>query len=199
MIKPSGSNFKDEFAQYVARATALIHSEQGREAYINVLRGTDPVQKVANVTILVMQRVDSVARSKNIEIQDSVRVLAAKAIVDMVIELGEAAKCFPPMDDDMKEFALSVAVQDYVNAEIKAGRMHRQKVAIAIQKDIRQLPPKIRKEMQQSMARIQTTARKYNSQKKGPDIPEESAPMEQTEEEQPTPEARPTGLLAGGM
>lgn len=161
MIQPSQQKFKDELDKYNAKATVLVHSKETRKAVLSMLKGKDPVQRVANATVTVMQRIDDAARKSGVEVQDTVKIFGAHEIVEMIIEFGSAAKIFT-MDKDLAELALSVSVQDYINSEVKAGRIHAQKLNVALQADIRKLPPKTRKEMQMSQTRIAQTAKKYN-------------------------------------
>lgn len=182
MIKPSQANLKDDYAQYINRASQLIYAPQMRDAIIKMLQSGRPVEQVAAATVMVMQRIDAAARTTGNEIQDAVRIAAANEIVGLIIEIGEVAKILDKLDADLKELALSATVQKYIDEEIRSGRMNRQKVAIAIQRDIRNMPPKARRAMLDSMKRVQQTGRKYGG----------SSPVEQ-----PTEQSAP-GLLATG-
>ena len=161
-VQASQANVKHDFAAYVSRATTLIHAPETTGAIQGMLAGPDPVSKVAAATVMVMQRLDAAARTAGIEVQDAIKVFGAVEVVNMVAELGEAAGKMPVLNQHLKELALSVAVQDYVKGEVKAGRIDPQRLQVAMQADIRQLPPKQRKEIQDAQIRIQQTARAYN-------------------------------------
>jgi hypothetical protein len=176
MIKPSGANYKDDYARYLSKAVDIIHDPKTQPEILKMLSSKDSVQSVANVAVMIMQRIDAAARQSGIEIQDSVKALASAQIVNVVVETGIAAKKFT-MDKELIELAISAAVQDYVKGEIASGRMNAKKVQIALQRDMRTMPPKLRKETMETMKRIQHTGRKYNGG-------------------QATPE--PKGLIAGG-
>lgn len=165
MIQPSQANVKHDFDAYVSRAMMLIHSPQTTKAVQDMLGGPDPVSRVAAATVMVMQRLDAASRASNIEVQDTVKVFGAVEIVNMVAELGEAAKKFRKLDQHLHELALAVAVQDYVKGEVKAGRINPQALQAKMQADLAQIPEKERKEIQDSQIRIQQTARKYNGGK----------------------------------
>jgi len=165
VLKPTiQADVNKDLAQYVAKATTLLHAPETRDAVISMLDNNDQVQKIANVTVFVMQKVDAAARTKGLEIQDSVRVFAAGDIVTQIAEIGNAAKKFS-IDKDLVQLALSVAVQDYVNAEVKAGRIDRKKLQVAIEADLRKMPPQKRKEIQQQIQQTQEIARRYNQGK----------------------------------
>lgn len=167
MIRPSNSDkdsVRADHDRYVTKAIKLIHSPETRESVLKMLKGPNPVQRTADVVVGVMQRIDAAARKEGIEIHDSVKVMGANEILNLVIELGEAAKLID-LSKDLKELALSTAVQDYVKAEISAKRINQKALLVAIQRDIRSMPPKERKEIQKAQLRIQQTARKYNGGK----------------------------------
>ena len=152
---------KGDYERYTNRAITLIHSPETSDAVLQTLQGPDPVQKVADGVVMVMQRIDAAARDKGVEVQDSVKIFGAHEIVNLVVELGEAAGVLK-LEDDLRELALSVAVQDYVKGEVAARRIDPKKLQVAVDADIRKMPPKDRKEIQASQLRIQQTARKYN-------------------------------------
>jgi hypothetical protein len=78
----------------------------------------------------------------------------------MVVELGEAAGIFK-LNKDLQERALSVTAQDYVKGEVAAGRINQQQLKVSLAADLRKMPPKLRKEIQQTQQRVVQTARKY--------------------------------------
>jgi len=160
MIQPSKEDLKADGEKYVAKALILLHSPETRDGVVKMLTGPDPVQRVSNVLVMVMQRVDSEARKSNLEVQDVVKAAAARAIVPEIVEIGEAAKLFN-LNPDLELLAFSVSLQDYLKAEIKAGRVDSKKLAVTMQADVRSMPPKMRKEVIAAQPRIQQIARKY--------------------------------------
>lgn len=190
-IMPSTADYKHDYDNYINKATMLVHSPDTSPAIQNLLTGPDPVQKVADATVMVMQRLDSAARQAGVEVQDSVKIFGANAIVRLIVELGEAAGKFK-LDESLIELALSVSVQDYVKGEISAHRIDPQKLNVAMQADIRKLPPKQRKEIQLSQQRVMVTARKYNhganmtspASQQAPTVPQQPSAQPQTPPQQ---------------
>jgi len=163
MIQPSQAAVKEDFDKYVARATTLIHSPETTGAVQRMLAGgKDPVSKVAAATVMIMQRLDAAARTSKIEVQDTVKVFGAAEIVNLVSELGEATGVFKKLGTELHELALSVAVQDYVKGEVKAGRIDPKKLQMQMNTDMQKAPPELRKEIEDAQIRIQQTAKKYN-------------------------------------
>ena len=165
MIQASKADVKADFDRYVARATTLIHAPETTGAVQNMLAGPDPVSKIAAATVMIMQRLDAAARAQKIEVQDTIKTFAAVEIIGMIEELGVASGKFAKLSKELHELAVSVAVQDYVKGEVKAGRIDAKRLQVQMDADMRKLPAKQRKEIQDSQIRIQMTARKYNGGK----------------------------------
>lgn len=163
-IKASSSGDKEDLERYINRAILLIHSPETRQAVLAMLGGENPVQTVADATVMVMQRIDTASRQAGIEVQDTVKMYGAHEIVNLVVEFGNAARKFK-LTPDLAELALSVSVQDYVKQEVQAGRINADRLKAKMAADIRKASPKVKKEIQASQTRIQQTARKYDSGK----------------------------------
>lgn len=161
MITASQADVREDYKKYVAKGMTLMYSPQTRESILNLLKGDDPVQRVADAVVMIMQRIDTATRKANIEVKDSIKVLAAHEFVNQVVEYGNTAGIFK-LNKELAELALSVTVQDYVKSETQAGRINPKNLQVAIQADMRKMPPKERKEALASSSRIQQTARKYN-------------------------------------
>lgn len=159
-VKPSSAEGKADLERYINRAITLIHSPETRGAILNMLTNNDPVQRVADATVMVMQRIDAASRGAGIEVQDTIKMYGANEIVNLVVEFGNAAKKFN-ITPDLAELALSVAVQDYIKSEVQAGRINAQRLKAKMDIDIRNMPPKMQKEVKDSQMRVQQTARKY--------------------------------------
>ncbi|MFA5323822.1 MAG: hypothetical protein WC373_14215 [Smithella sp.] len=151
------NNMKADYVQYVAKGMILLHSAETRDAILQLLKGKNPVQMVANATVVIIQKLDSVTRNAGQEIQDVVKLFAAHEFVKQIAEIAEAARLFK-LDDAHQELALSVAVQNYVRSEISAGRIDPVRLEAQVAKETRAMPIDQRKEMMQSIARIQKTA-----------------------------------------
>lgn len=161
----SKDELRKDFMKYTAMATKLVFSPETRGAIMGVLKtDQDPVRKVANTTVMVMQRLDGVLRKEGLEIVDTVKIFAGHEVIKMVSEYAEAGKLFR-LNDDLQLLASSLAAQDYVNAEAKAGRINKKILATQIQADMRKMPEKDRKGVMQGTKRVAEIARKYNNGK----------------------------------
>ena len=168
-LQPTGSTKEEvrkDFIQYTAKATKLIFSPDTREAVLGMLKvaGTDPVKKVADVTVMIMQRVDGLLRQQGLEILDTVKIFAGHEVIKMVAEYAEAAKLFK-LNEDLQLLASSLAAQDYVNAEAKAGRINKKILGTQIQADMRKMPEKDRRDIMLGTKKVAEIARKYNNGK----------------------------------
>lgn len=161
MIPSPTDNAKNDYAQYLSKGMEILHSRETRGAIISLLSGNKtPVQRVANAAVVVLQKVDGAARSKGLEIQDATKLFAAYEIVKQICEIADAARLFT-LDDQHQNLALSVAVQDYVRAEIAAGRIDPARLNAQITQGMRKLTPEQRSEVDSSIKTIQQTGAKY--------------------------------------
>jgi hypothetical protein len=167
-LKQTGTDkesLQRDFTRYVAKATKVIFSPETRDQVLEMLKtGVDPVQSTANVAVMVMQRVDSAIRSAGQELQDSVRIFAGHEVIKSIAEYAEAAKLFK-LNEELQLLATSVAAQDYIKAETKAGRINPKALQVQIQADLRKLPPKERTEILAGAKKTQDIAKRYNQGK----------------------------------
>lgn len=158
----ASQDVRKDYDKYLAKATMLIHAPETTGAIQNMLGGGDPVKKIVAATVMIMQRLDGVARASGLEVQDTVKVFAASEIINMIAELGEAAGKFKKLSTRLHELALAAAVQDYVKGEIRAGRIDPKRLQAEMDANLRKLPADQRKEIADAQIRIQQTARQYN-------------------------------------
>jgi len=161
MLNLSQNSIAGDVGKYVNKATMLIHSKETSDAVLQSLAGKDPVKSVASLTVMVMQRLDSVAREAGVETKDSVKVIGAHAIVEMLCELGTVANKFK-ITEEYKQLAFSVALQDYFKSEIQSGRIDPVKFKESLNSYLKDKPPSFLKEIQGVAAKIPALAQKYN-------------------------------------
>jgi hypothetical protein len=165
--KPSTKPQTMDLQMYIAKGLELMSSQQTRESMLVVLKGIGPgkpVEKLANALVVLLQKLDASARKTGVEVLDSVKVIGAHELIQDLAKTAAAANIFT-LDDDHIELAYSVAVQDYVKAEVKAGRINPGKLMAQMQSSVRKMPPKEKQEMAMALKRIQATAAKYNGGK----------------------------------
>ena len=163
-IQASQADPKADKNQYVAKALAMIHDPAVCNNIIGMLAGSNPVQQVAAATVMVMERIDAASRSAGTEVQDTVKMYAVNDIIKAVADLGEAAGKFR-LNSDLLLLTLTVCVQNYVKAEVKAGRIDPQKLQAKVQSDMKLLPQKDQIEARNSQMKIAQIARVYNNGK----------------------------------
>ena len=164
IVQPSAATIKQDYTSYLSKATTLIHAPETSSSIVNMLAGPDtPQQKVADATVMIMQRIDQAGRQAGVEISDFVRCIAAHAIVQLLDEIGVTAGKLKKMDANMINLSMSIAIQNYFKGEIKAGRIDPQKLKATIQSGIARAPQKTRQQMHQSLAAIQRTAKSQSN------------------------------------
>ena len=152
---------KADTLKYISKARLLIHADQTIPQLTQMLKGSDPVQRVADASVMIAQRVDAASRTSGHEVNDGLKVAAGMEIVNDISDVLEAS-LGTVLNKDLRYLAFSVTIQDYVKAEVKARRMNAQQLRVSMQQGIRQMPAKTQKEVKMAPAKIQAIARKYN-------------------------------------
>lgn len=159
-LAPSGQKAEDDAAQWLALAMDFVHGRQTRGSVGQMLKGKDPVQALANATVMVVKRIDAASRQKGIEVEDAVKLYGAHEICTQLAEVGNDSGAFQ-VDEKLIELAFSVAVQEYVKGEIADGRIDPARLQAKVQQSVRNLPPEQRAEANAAVKRIAQTADEY--------------------------------------
>ena len=92
------------------------------------------------------------------------KISGAHELINRLNHIMTAAK-IASLDKNHIELAFSLAVQDYMRGEIKAGRINPAKLQQQQQMAMQEMKPKQRQEIQESLTRIQATAKAYHGGK----------------------------------
>lgn len=136
----SQASINDDVRKYVNKARILIHDPKTAPAILqSLMSGGDPIASVGHVTVMVMQRIDSASREAGIETKDSVKVIAAFAIIQMLCKIGEASRKFN-LDPGQQQLALTAALQEYFKGEIAAKRIDPERFRQSMGQQLQSLP-----------------------------------------------------------
>ena len=163
-VSPSQQPMGKDYQMYVAKGLEIISSTQTRDSIVTLLKSADPVSALANTLVVVIQKLDMAARSKGTEVADFVKISGAHELINRLNDIMTAAK-IASLDKNHIELAFSLAVQDYMRGEIKAGRINPAKLQQQQQMAMQKMKPKQRQEIQESLTRIQATAKAYHGGK----------------------------------
>lgn len=159
-VSPSKRPLQDDYAQFVARGLEMISSQEASQGILQLLKSGRPVESLADTAVMVVRKLDEGARSKGIEVQDTVKVLGTYELITELANVAKAAKIFD-LDKDHVELAFSVAVQEYIKQEISAGRVDGNKLKAELDVGAGKLKPEEREAMNESMQRVAMTAERY--------------------------------------
>jgi hypothetical protein len=165
--KPSTKPQTMDLQMYIAKGLELMSSKQTAQSMLVILKGIGPgkpVEKLANALVVLLQKLDAGARQTGVEVLDSVKVIGANDLIRELAKTAAAANIFH-LDENHIELAYSVAVQDYVKSEVKAGRVNPGKLLATMQERVKKMPPKEKQEMAMALKRIQATAANYKGGK----------------------------------
>lgn len=148
---------KNDYRTIVAKGMKLIHKKEARENMLKALSVNNPVESVANVTQHVIARIDKALRSAGRKVSDEVKALAANNIMGQILEVGEASGVVQ-LDENEKELAFSMAINKYLNAEIKAGRIDPKMLSEETGRSVANMSTEQRSQIDEQLQRINGTA-----------------------------------------
>ena len=160
MIQVSKNSMDQDYKQWRTKAMMIVHGRKTRDDILNLLRIKDPVSATAELTVQIVEKMDAAMRKEGVEVDDAVKLFGAKEVIRQLAEVAESAKVFE-MSDDLQDLTLAVAVQEYIKREIKAGRVDPRKIRSESLANIKKMPPKLRREMDEGYRKVQGTAAKY--------------------------------------
>jgi len=104
------------------RGMKLVHSPESKKAVLHLIQQSEhPIEGIANVATLLMERIENQHDEEGDPLNDLVRLQGGNILVGEIISLAEGMEVVPPMDEKEKEIALAQAVQEYVKKEISMG------------------------------------------------------------------------------
>ena len=151
---------KGDIKKYVTKATLIIHSPETSKKIQQMLSQPNPVLQIANLTVMVLQRIDAAARANGSEPQDVVKIAAAQTIVGLLCEMGAAMKKFK-LNKAFKVLALTAAIEAYYKGEIQAKRVDPAKLKQSAGNNIKMMDPKLLEESRKAAAVIPMIAEQY--------------------------------------
>ena len=150
-----------EYRAMVAKGTKLIHGKKTRENLLRALQSDNPVEAVSSLTVTIVSRVDQAFRKINKDVSDEVKAIAANNLMGQILEVGEASGTVV-LEEDEKELAFSLAINKYMDQEIKAGRIDKDMLAEETGRSVANMDPEQRKTLNSQLERINSTAEKSN-------------------------------------
>ena len=160
-ISPSQQPMGKDLQMYVAKGLDVISSPQTRQSIQILLKQGDPVSALANTLMVVIQKLDIAARAKGTEVADYVKMKGLEQLLndlyDVMLHAGIAK-----LTEDQKILSASICVQNYMQGEIKAGRINPAKLQMQQRAAMAKLSPEKKKAIQDSIDKIQQTAKAYN-------------------------------------
>jgi hypothetical protein len=132
---------QEDSMKFVNKGTMMIHSEQSRDQILEMIgSGQNPLESVADATVMVVQRVDEAARQAGEEVHDMVKLQAAIDLTEQIAEVGAASGKIPELSPEQLNTSLSVGIQKFLQGEIEAGRIDPEGLKAELTQGIKQMP-----------------------------------------------------------
>lgn len=155
--------FKAQAHQLVTRGIELLHAPQTRDDIVAALKNSpNPVEGIANQAKAIIQKVDSISRKEGIELDLQAEMFGGKDLVAEIAEIAEAATGIV-IDEDDRQLAFSVSVQNYLKEEIAAGRVDPEELKAGAQQALSQMPKEGQEAANNEMLKIDATAERLKS------------------------------------
>ena len=152
---------QNDYRSVLAKGMKLIHGKDTRENLLRAISTDNPVDSVANITVTIMARIGQALRQARKTVSDEVKAIAANNLMGQILEVGEASGTVQ-LDDDEKELAFSLAINKYMDGEIKAGRMDPKILAEETGRSVANMDEAQRKQIDEQLNRINDTAMASN-------------------------------------
>jgi len=160
----------------VVRAMEIMNSPKTRDIISDNLRKSQQqVKTVAETAQHIVHKIDTAAAKKNIDIDFQAKIEGGIEIIQEISEIAEAVG--KPLQEDDKELAYSLAIQDYLKEEIRAGRIDKDELEKYAKDGLQNLDPEGMEAANEQMGRIDHAAMRVT----GKLPPEESKPEPQAE------------------
>jgi len=141
---------QEQFDMFMSSGISIIHDKKVSDSLIKQLRiSKEPVDSIAQILLGVIRRIENSAESNGIKIDTSVKVSGANQLLGEIINLAETVG-MPPLTDEQKYQAFSLAISLYINEAIKSGKMTKEQL-MQMAEEAKQTPEgqKITQQMQQ--------------------------------------------------
>jgi hypothetical protein len=166
----------DDARKFVAKGSKLIYSNQGTDAIVQALQGPNPVEAIASITLSVVKRVEQAIEQSGAQVEDPVKAVAAASLMGQILEIGEASGV-AFLDDGEKEVAFTDMVNRYIQDEINAGRIDREKLAESAGRGVSKMDDEEMSTLDEQLKRIDSNAQL---------VQQRYSPRAQAPQQQPT-------------
>ena len=117
------TGLQEQMDALTANGLRMIHNPKLSDSLIkNIIEAEDPVDAVADMTVSIIERIESDARQNKITPDFGVLATTANVLMGEIIKLAETGG-LPPMSDEDKYRAYSVAVSKYIDEAVKNGKI----------------------------------------------------------------------------
>lgn len=142
----------------VTRGIQLLNSPGVSDSVVNSLKNSpNIVQGVADQARAIIQRIDAATRKEGVELNAESKIYGGMGIVAEIAEIASASGA-GELDEDDKELAFSVSVQDYLKEEIAAGRLDPEELKSGLVKSLQGMSKEDMETANQAMLRINSAA-----------------------------------------
>ena len=106
---------------FVINGINIIYNQETSKNMVAQLGNSqDPVEDIANITLRVVNTLETAAKKNKIKIDEGVLVGGANVLMGEIVALAEASG-MEPFSDEQKQQAFALATSKYINYAVESG------------------------------------------------------------------------------
>jgi len=119
---------QEEMDTFIANGFKLIHNPKVSDGFIKrIVDSPDPAQAIADSTLEVVNRIKESAKGIGKKLSLATLAQGGNVLMGEIITVAETAG-MPPLDDETKYKAFSLAIGEYLQQAIQTGEMTKEEV-----------------------------------------------------------------------
>lgn len=120
---PVDPQLQEQMDVLTANGLRMIHKPSVSDGLIKrITTADDPVMAIADSTLDIVNRLEASAKQNNMEPDFGVLAQSANVLMGEIIEIAQIGG-LPPLNDEEKYKAFSLAVSKYIDEAVKSGKL----------------------------------------------------------------------------
>lgn len=119
---------QDTVDMFLANGLRIVHDPKVSDGLINrIVKSRDPAVAVAEATLSVVERLEGSAKENGRSIPMEHLAQVANVLMGEIIQMAETAG-MPPLDEEGRYQAYSLAVSKYIDSAVRSGKMPKEQL-----------------------------------------------------------------------
>jgi len=125
---PMDPEAQEQFDVMVSNGMKILYDEKAGRTLLNKITESDsPIEEIADITLVVIERLESAMESKNVTSPYEVKIQVANQLMGEIMDMCEQAG-MQALSEEERYNCWSLAVSKYIDQAIKTGKMTAEQV-----------------------------------------------------------------------